>query len=179
MYIEILILSHLAGRPNHAYGIKKSVGAILGDEFTLNNNLLYPALRRFEEMGAVSREVQRQQGRPDKHVYQLTGRGMEVLQELLREFPPEVATDENEFQVRVAFFGLIDPPARLEILESRRAVLEKRLAHVKNLIAGGGRERISAEYPFAIRLVEFQERQTRSELDWIAQLEQEIKQAES
>src|SRR5437016_4720606 len=74
-------------------------------------------------------------------IFEVLGCRMEVLQELLREFPPQVAADENEFQVRVAFFGLIDPPARLEILAARRAVLEQRLAHVQGLIAGGGRER--------------------------------------
>jgi DNA-binding PadR family transcriptional regulator len=174
MYVDILILTQLSQGPNHAYEIKKSVGKILG--YSLNNNLLYPALRRFEEMGAVSREVQRQQGRPDRHVYQLTDRGMEVLQELLREFPPEMAASDDEFQVRVAFFGLIDPPARLEILETRRSVLESRLAHVAGLTTRYY-EKIAGEYPYALRLVQFQERQTRSELEWIAELEREIREA--
>jgi DNA-binding PadR family transcriptional regulator len=176
MYVDILILSLLMEGPNHAYGIKKYVGRILG--YSLNNNLLYPALHRFEEMGAVRREVQRQQGRPDRHVYQLTDLGIEVLQDMMREFPPEMASDENEFQVRVAFFGLVDPSTRLEILETRRAMLEKRLTHVGGLVTGGGRERIAAEFPYAMRLVEFQERQTRNELDWIAALEREIVEAE-
>ena len=69
-YVDILILQNLIARPAHGYEIKKSVERIMGGAFAVNNNVLYPALRRFEEMGAVEREVVHQEGKPDRHVYQ-------------------------------------------------------------------------------------------------------------
>ena len=52
MYFDILMLRVLADGPQHGYEIKKSVERILGGR-SINNNVLYPALRRFEEQGAI------------------------------------------------------------------------------------------------------------------------------
>src|SRR5215471_909917 len=120
MYIAILILAELSSRPYHGYELKRQVEWILGQ--TLNSNHLYPALRCFEEMGAIFHEVERQSGRPDRHVYHLTERGKDVLQALLREFSPDLARNDSEFQTRVAFFHLLDPSERLAILKTRREV---------------------------------------------------------
>lgn len=75
MYAEIIILASLGARPQHGYEIKKTVERALGGSITLNNKVLYPALKRFEAMGAVEREVERQEGRPERHIYRLTEHG--------------------------------------------------------------------------------------------------------
>ena len=46
MYFDILMLRVLADEPQHGYEIKKRVERILGGR-SINNNVLYPALRRF------------------------------------------------------------------------------------------------------------------------------------
>ncbi len=51
-YIEILILRRLRSGPAHGYELRKRVEQTTG--FVLHNNSLYPALRRFEEAGAVA-----------------------------------------------------------------------------------------------------------------------------
>lgn len=168
MYVEILILEQLRDRPRHGYEIRKTVERVLG--FGLNSNTLYPALKRFEEMGAVQREVEHQEGRPDRHVYRLTAIGQDVFEDLLREFPPEVAKDENEFQVRVAFFHLLDTAAREEILAARRAVLEGKLAHLERMADDAA----SVDYPYARQVVEFNGDQVKEELDWIDRLARDV-----
>ena len=52
MYFDILMLRVLADEPQHGYEIKKRVERILGGR-SINNNVLYPALRRFGEQGAI------------------------------------------------------------------------------------------------------------------------------
>jgi DNA-binding PadR family transcriptional regulator len=168
MYVEILILAHLADRPGHGYEIKKRVERILGGSVALNNNLLYPALRRFEEMGAVRRTVEQQQGKPSRNTYSLTETGAEVLQSLLRDFPPEVARDETEFLTRVAFFDLLDLPTRLEILAARRTALHGHLAHLQRMVILAG----DAPSPYGPAVISFLEDQMHRELDWIATLTQ-------
>ena len=106
VYIDILILAELSSRPYHGYELKRQVEWILSE--TLNSNHLYPALRRYEEMGAIYHEVERQSGRPDRHVYHLTEQGKDVLRTLLRDFSPDLARSDSEFQTRVAFFHLLD-----------------------------------------------------------------------
>lgn len=172
MYVDILILAHLAQRPYHGYELKRDVERVLGDSFSINNNHLYPALRRFEEMGAITREVERQPGRPDRHIYQITDRGNEVLQDLLRDFPLTLARDENEFQTRVAFFHLLDPEGRRAILVTRQEALRQKLMHLE-----WSRSQVSSdhsEFFYVTRLLTFQEQQIQQELDWIAELMQEV-----
>ncbi len=169
MYIDILILAELSSHPYHGYELKRQVEWILGD--ALNSNHLYPALRRFEEMGAISHEVERQSGRPDRHVYHLTERGKEVLHTLLRDFSVDLARNDSEFQTRVAFFHLLDPAARLAILMTRRDVLEQRLQHRQHALA------LAREHPhitYAQSLLDLQLRHIQQELDWIATHIQEV-----
>src|SRR5205807_9709984 len=79
-YVDILILRHLYRRPVHGYELRKQVEATTG--FVLHNNSLYPALRRFEEAGAVVKTLRPQEGRPPRHVYELTDVARELLQDL-------------------------------------------------------------------------------------------------
>jgi DNA-binding PadR family transcriptional regulator len=170
VYVEILILAHLAGRPAHGYEIKRSVERTLGEAYAINNNQLYPALRRFEEMGAITREVERQIGKPDRHVYRMTDRGEEVLQGLLHDFPPELARDDVEFQVRVAFFHLLEPAARLAILQARETELRAWLEHLRR---SQHAVRAHPEMSWAKQVVTFSLERIEHELAWIADLKRQ------
>src|SRR5215475_8495265 len=91
MYSEILILAMLRQGARHGYEIKKDVERALGGMVALNNKTLYLALKRFEAMGAVIREIVPQEGKPNRHLYHLTERGVELLLVYLRDFGPEQA----------------------------------------------------------------------------------------
>lgn len=172
MYLDILILANLSLQPRHGYEIKKTSQQVLGGEFTLNNGVLYPALRRFEEMGAVEREVERQQGKPDRHIYRLTSVGREILHDLLVEFPPQLARDQVEFIVRVSYFDLIEPDEIRDILLARRAVLLSSAEHMGRIRAMVEEERLPMP-AFARRTLEFREAEVRHELEWIEALARE------
>src|SRR5215469_9882573 len=98
-YVDVVILSHLAKEPCHGYELRRRVEASTG--FGLHNNALYPALRRFEDAGAVTKTAQPQGGgRPPRHVYAITAAGRELLHDMLAELPPGQASDEAEFLAR-------------------------------------------------------------------------------
>lgn len=166
MYVDLIILANLAMRPQHGYEIKKRVGQVLGGEHALNNGMLYPALRRFEEMGAVARAVERQTGKPDRHIYSLTDLGREILHELLCEFPPEVARSQNEFLARVSFFDQLEPRARRAILAARAAALH-RSDESHEAIRRMVRDEQLPMPPYAQRTMTFIGDQVRFELAWI------------
>jgi DNA-binding PadR family transcriptional regulator len=162
MWMDILILGHLSHGPAHGYEIKQRVGRSIGVTHLLNNAVLYPALRRFEEMGAVTSELVPQQGSPPRRVYHMTERGQDVLRGLLEDFPPGHATSE-EFNVRVGYFHLLDPRARLEILQRRAIAVGKQLDHL-----GSALELIDdGTQTYAQRLVRFLIQQSEGELDFI------------
>src|ERR1700746_1581232 len=105
-YIEILILRRLRGRPAHGYELRKRVEENTG--FVLHNNSLSPALRRFEEAGAVTKTAEPQEGRPPRLVYTLTDTGRELLHDMIADLPPEQAGDDAEFLARLGQFSLLD-----------------------------------------------------------------------
>ena len=122
-------------------------------------------------MGAVQREVERQDGKPDRHIYRLTDRGDEILQALLQDFSPELLRNRAEFMVRVAFFHMLEPEMRLEILEIRKQVIAAELAHTQQLIALA-QEGMPNSY--AVRVTAFHEQEQLHELEWLQTLIQEL-----
>lgn len=172
MYAEIVILATLSAKPQHGYEIKKSVERSLGGKVPLNNKVLYPALKRFEEMGAVQREVVRQEGKPDRHIYQITERGSEVLQALLQDFSPDLLRNDAEFLVRVAFFHLLESEIRLKILRIRAELVAKHLAHSQGLEALTRQH--MPPHSYAMQVLLFHEQQQQHELAWIQALMQEV-----
>src|SRR6266568_5951774 len=133
MYSEILILAMVEQGPRHGYEIKKDIDRALGGMVVLNNKTLYLALKRFEEMGAVTRQVIQQIGKPNRHLYELTEHGIEVLQALLRDFGEDAAGSDSEFFSRVSFFDLLEVPEREAILRRRLAYLQRGLEYLHSL----------------------------------------------
>src|SRR5690242_1125131 len=118
------MLRVLADGDRHGYEIKKQVERILGGR-SINNNVLYPALRKYEEQGAIERiAAEADPGRPPRNVYRLTDAGYDLLQAMVRDADPVLLADDNEFQTRIAFFADLDADDRLRILGVRREVLE-------------------------------------------------------
>src|ERR1700744_614447 len=116
-YVEILILRRLRSAPAHGYELRKRVEQTTG--VVLHNNSLYPALRRFEEAGAVTKTAEPQDGRPARLVYTWTAVGQDLLHALLAELPAEQAGDDTEFIARLGQFSLINPAERAGVLASR------------------------------------------------------------
>ncbi len=140
-YVEILILRNLSRRPAHGYELRKRVEAVTG--VVLNNNSLYPALRRFEEAGAVTRTLHTQEGRPQKLVYELTDVGREMLHDLLADLPPDQAEDDIEFLSRLGQFSFLSASERLAVLDARDAALARRLERLRGLLQRAESERWS------------------------------------
>lgn len=166
MYVDLLILSNLLAGPSYGYEIKKNVARFVGGALAINNNALYPALRKFEQMGAVEKAVEHQEGKPDRHLYRATDLGREIFGEMLREFPEEVARHDVEFWVRVAFLHLLEAEDRQRILDTRSAMLQKLLNH----LAAVRPDAQASVHPYAVRMVAFRQRQVEHELSWIGGL---------
>ncbi|MGD0554228.1 MAG: PadR family transcriptional regulator [Streptosporangiaceae bacterium] len=162
-YVEILVLRHLSARPAHGYELRKRVEQTAG--VTLHNNSLYPALKRFEEAGAVSRTSEpSENGRPPRQVYALTPVGRELLHDMLADLPPDAARDDNEFLARVGQFSLLSAPERLAVLDARELAQNAALQHFRNMHSLAGDE------PWGQVATAELIRRTEAELAWIAEL---------
>ena len=128
-YIEILILRRLRGGPAHGYELRKRVEQTTG--VVLHNNSLYPALKRFEEAGAVTKTAHSQPGRPPRLVYELTPVGHELLHDMLADLPPDQAADEVEFITRLGQFSLLNSSERTGVLAARTRAVHEQLTHLR------------------------------------------------
>ncbi len=165
MYFDILTLRVLADGPLHGYEMKKRVERILGGR-SINNNVLYPALRRFEEQGAIERvAAEADPGRPPRNVYRLTDTGHDLLRAMISEADPTLLADDNEFQTRVAFFADLDAGDRLRIIAARRAIIDAAIAHLVSLRPDAtGTE-------WGLRVLDFSMDRLRYERGWLDALQ--------
>jgi len=162
-YVDVVVLSHLAEEPCHGYELRRRVEASTG--FGLHNNALYPALRRFEEAGAVTRTTQPQEGgRPSRLVYTLTEAGREMLHDLLAGLPAAQAGDDAEFLARLGQFGLLTPAERCAVLDARLAAITARAAHLAGLA------RASRGHLWGAVVVAELARRAAADRDWVAGL---------
>lgn len=165
MYVDILLLDELTSGPKYGYEIKKNIQNRLGENFDLNHNTLYPALRRFEDMGAITKRIQQQVGKPNRNIYELTDVGEEILSEMMREFPEKLAANHAEFLVRISLFEKLDYEDRKEILTTRYNLLNKQLTSMKS---------VNIVSPFPSEVVQYSTSRIEHELEWISSLMKKI-----
>jgi DNA-binding PadR family transcriptional regulator len=134
--IELAVLGLLHEGPMHGYELRKRLNLMLGWGRVLSYGSLYPTLKKMlrgaliEEAAGAAAPVTR---RP-RIVYQLTDAGHREFQRLMAEVGPAAWEDDN-FDIRFAFFGRADMEVRLRVLEGRRTRLQERLDRVQRELA--------------------------------------------
>jgi DNA-binding PadR family transcriptional regulator len=126
----------------HGYELRKQLNVVLGWGRVLSYGSLYPALKKMSRAGWITEHLTdpvgaahaAHAGRRQRIVYELTPSGDERFARLMSDAGPASWEDDN-FDVRFAFFGRTDREIRLRILEGRRARLEERLARVRQQLA--------------------------------------------
>ena len=84
-HLDLLLLSVLADGPAHGYAVIAALRERSGEEFTLPEGTVYPALHRLEAAGLLRSCWAEQTGRR-RRLYQLTARGASVLERLRGEW---------------------------------------------------------------------------------------------
>ena len=151
----------------HGYELRKRLNLMLGWGRVLSYGSLYPALKKMlranliEETTTTTTQVTR---RP-RIVYQVTDAGHAEFERLMSEVGPTAWEDDN-FDIRFAFFSSTDMEIRLRVLEGRRSRLQERLARVQ-----GELERTQAEVNrYAAELQRHGVESVEREVRWLSDL---------
>jgi DNA-binding PadR family transcriptional regulator len=134
--IELAVLGLLHEGPMHGYELRKRLNLMLGWGRVLSYGSLYPTLKKMlrgaliEEATTTVAPVTR---RP-RIVYQLTEAGQREFERLMMEVGPTAWEDDN-FDIRFAFFSRTDMEIRLRVLEGRRTRLQERLERVQSQLS--------------------------------------------
>lgn len=80
---------------------------------------IYPILKQLATEGLAVRKTQRQRGKPDRQIYTITKKGLDVLDEWLRE-PTQIQVPRNETLLRLSLGQLSSPEETLAQVERYR-----------------------------------------------------------
>ena len=132
--LELAVLGLLHTSPMHGYELRKQLNSVLGWSRLLSYGSLYPALKKLLKAGWIEEDSTATPvaaSRRQRIVYALTTAGEDHFTQLMSEAGPSAWEDDN-FDVRFAFFSRTDMEIRLRILEGRRSRLEERLERVQS-----------------------------------------------
>jgi DNA-binding PadR family transcriptional regulator len=182
--LELAILGLLKEQPLHGYELKKRLSDTLGSLWGISYGSLYPALRRLEREGSIE-IVEAGQAAPSipatgsldgdlaaarlrrsskatrrtRKAYRITDLGETRFARLLLD-DDATGDDERAFVLKLAFCRHLDPAARLELLERRRAALADRLARQRRSAPGRGDR-------YTRSLFEHRTESTERDLQWV------------
>ena len=126
------ILGMLSICPMSGYDIKKRVEQSISNFWSESYGQIYPILKRLVDEDLVTKTVERQSGKPDRHVYALTGEGREELHRWLGEgFVPKV--ERNEFLLKLFFGEEVAATTNLRHVENYREIQLQLLQKYKAL----------------------------------------------
>ncbi|NUR62998.1 MAG: PadR family transcriptional regulator [Catenulispora sp.] len=164
--LEFAILGFLADTRLHGYELRKRLAALTGHIRPIADGTLYPAIKRLEKAGFVTKDLEPGTVFAPRHMLTLTDAGRAELLRLLRE-PKEVfITDENHWFCLLAFLRLLDEPA------AQAAVLKRRLKFLTTPASFfyDGDKPLRAEDiddPFRRGVLEIARVTSRTELEWL------------
>ncbi|NUO35196.1 MAG: PadR family transcriptional regulator [Dermatophilaceae bacterium] len=168
--LEFAVLGLLHDGPLHGYELRKRLTTALGIFRALSYGSLYPALKHLVDSGWIHETKEPQATRTGtskrpRITYELTPEGKEHFQALVAASGPD-AWDDDDFDVRFAFFSRTEAQVRLRILEGRRSRLEERLANVRE-VSARNRERMDS---YTLALQQYGEERAEREVRWLEEL---------
>jgi DNA-binding PadR family transcriptional regulator len=131
------LLALLASGPAHGYELKQALeqqfGAVLPP---LNAGQIYTTLSRLERDDLVKDNAVEQNGRPNKRVYELTGKGREELDVWLTDATPATRL-KDDFVMKLVLAraaGIADP---IELINRQRAAYLQALRELDDVNPNG------------------------------------------
>ncbi|SCL39011.1 transcriptional regulator, PadR family [Micromonospora rhizosphaerae] len=167
--LELAILGFLAERPLHGYDLKRRVAHLTGHVRPIADGTLYPAIKRLERAGLLTRRPEPGAGAAPRQTLVLTDAGRAELDRRLREPDELEISDENRWFTLLAFLRHLDDPA------ARERVLRRRLAFLRtpsSFFYDGDRP-VRAEAlddPYRRGLLTIARATSRAELRWLAEM---------
>ncbi|HVF72379.1 MAG TPA: PadR family transcriptional regulator [Chthoniobacterales bacterium] len=169
------VLGMLSIRPMSGYDIKKAVEGSISNFWTESYGQIYPILKRLVGEKLVVKTVERQSGKPDRHVYELTARGRSELQDWLGK-PAVPKVQRNELLLKLFFGEEVSAATNLKhVQEFRRAQLEL-LANYRLVEKGiRSKHRDDPNSPYWLMTLDYGTELSRALLKWCDKSERRLR----
>ncbi|MER7772774.1 PadR family transcriptional regulator [Kitasatospora sp. NPDC096140] len=163
---KLAILGFLYDRPLHGYELRRHLSALSGHVQPISDGTLYPAIKRLETAGLLTRRTEPGSAAAPRHTLHLTEAGRAALLDQLREPEQLDISDENRWFTLLAFLRHLDDPT------AQAAVLRRRLAFLSepaSFFYDGDRPMGAEEFPDPFRRGQLliARATTEAELGWL------------
>lgn len=130
MDVKTIILGFLSYGEMSGYDIKQAFSNSIGFFYDASFGAIYPALRKLEEEGFVTKQEVIQSGKPNKILYSITKSGEEAFQLEMQApiLPPVLRSD---MLVKVFFGNGRTPQEQRELMENCMSIQRQMLAQSK------------------------------------------------
>lgn len=160
------ILGMLSIAPMSGYDIKKEVETSISNFWTESYGQIYPVLKKLITDKLVTKSVESESGKPDRHVYALTAKGRKELRRwLLEGSAPKV--QRNEFLLKLFFGEEIPAKATIAHVQSFRELqsgLLQKYAAIQKQIARDNAG--NPNLPFWLMTLSYGEHVSRALIQW-------------
>jgi PadR family transcriptional regulator AphA len=170
-----VLLGVLAIEPMSGYDLGLTIRQSAGHFWNESYGQIYPNLKKLASEGFVSRQTERQKGKPDRHVYSITDKGRERLKKWLA-VPPQPEIPRNELLLKL-FFG---PQVPTEILIGYVERMANECRDLLELLERAEREEIDKNQhypgaPYWKMAAHFGQMEMRAHLRWAEETLAELK----
>lgn len=128
------ILGILSICPASGYDIKKFMEGSTSNFWSESYGQIYPILKQITAEGLATSHTEKQEGKPERYVYTLTGKGLEELQGWLTE-PIEHMVERNELLLKLFFGRQVSVADNIEHVRQFQALQEQLLHKYRGIEA--------------------------------------------
>ena len=83
MLLQYSILGALMEHPDYGYNLKNRIPSKVLHDFGINDNQIYPTLKKLAKEGYIKKEVIYQEGSPNRNIYHIMEKGKKHFMEWL------------------------------------------------------------------------------------------------
>ena len=123
------ILSILSMGPMSGYDIKKRFEEGLSYFWSESYGQIYPILKSLAKQGLATRSIKKQTGKPDRHVYALTGKGRKALREWMIR-PVGHLIGRHEILLKLFFGRQVSPADNIRQVEYFQELQSQKLKEI-------------------------------------------------
>jgi PadR family transcriptional regulator, regulatory protein AphA len=170
------VLGLLSMESMSGYDIKKRFESLASNFWNESYGQIYPILKRLVNEEMATRSIQKQEGKPDRHIYTLTQKGHKELEFWLKE-KVEPYVGRHEILLKLFFGDKIPVKDNLRQLAHFKTMHEKELSDLKSLKKNLTAENQGKSYfPYWMMTVRFGELVNEAYVKWadeiLGQMEQ-------
>ncbi len=124
MDVQSILLGFLMRNSMTGYDLKKAFSISFSFFSGLSYGSIYPALKKMESQGLVSKRTEIQDGAPNRKVYTITEAGRTAFLDSLRS-PLSLDRPKSPLLMKLFFFAYLSPQERHEIANNFLASVEE------------------------------------------------------